>query len=82
MGDASCFSFSADILESEDPSEDDLRDAARLRLRSLRLGNESVREEVIEAYRAGLLQAYEDEIEQYWLPEEPDGDDGRWDAYV
>ena len=84
LGDSYCYSFAADILEMYDPSDQDKRDAAVYRLKALRLGNDSVQSKVIIAYRRGLLNKYQDEIEKYWLPDEyePDGDDGRWDAYA
>ena len=85
MGDAMCYSLYADILEMGNPSDQDKKDAAVLRLKALRLGNDSVQSKVIIAYRRGLLSKYQDEIEQYWLPEDYDDyeeDDSRWDPYV
>ena len=84
-GDFYCYSFLADILEMGTPSDEDRKDAARLRLKALRLGDESAQSKVILAYRRGLLREYQDEIEKYWLPEGYDDyeeDDGRWDAYA
>ena len=84
-GDFYCYSFLADILEMGTPSDEDRKDAARLRLKALRLGDDSAQGKVILAYRRGLLREYQDEIEKYWLPEGYDDyeeDDGRWDAYA
>lgn len=85
LGDTYCYSFTADILEMYQPSDQDKMDAAVFRLKALRLGDDSVQSKVIIAYRRGLLNKYQDEIEQYWLPEDYNDyeeDDSRWDAYV
>ncbi len=85
LGDSCCYSLVADILEMGTPSDEDRRDAAHFRLKALRLGNDTVLSKVIIAYRRGLLDKYQDEIEKYWLPEDYDDyeeDDGRFDAYV
>ena len=84
-GDISCYNFIADILEMGTPSDQDKKDAAVYRLKALRLGDESAQSKVIIAYRRGLLEKYQDEIEEYWLPDDYDDyeeDDGRWDPYV
>ena len=81
LGDEKSCRLMADILESDNPSQEDLEDAASLRLKALRYGDGEQLEAVRKAYENGLLDNYRDEIEQYWLPEE-DEDDGRWDAYV
>ena len=84
-GDSNCYGFLADILEMGEPSDQDRKDAAVFRLKALPLGDESAQSKVIIAYRRGLLREYQDEIEQYWLPEDYDDyeeDDSRWDPYV
>jgi TPR repeat protein len=84
-GDCTCYGFLADILEMGTPSDQDRKDAAVYRLKALRLGDDSAQSKVIIAYRRGLLKEYQDEIEQYWLPEDYDDyeeDDSRWDPYV
>lgn len=84
-GDFSCYGFLADILEIGTPSDQDKKDAARFRLKALRLGDDSAQSKVIIAYRRGLLKEYQDEIEKYWLPDNYDDyeeDDSRWDPYV
>ena len=84
-GDCNCYGFLADILEMGEPSDQDRKDAAVYRLKALRLGDDSSQSKVIIAYRRGLLKEYQDEIEQYWLPEDYDDyeeDDSRWDPYV
>lgn len=85
MGDSFCCSLLADLLEEGDVSGEDRRDAAVFRLRALRYGSSDpeVKEKMLEAYRDGLLDRYQNEIEQYWLDdgEYPD-DDGRYDAYA
>ena len=85
LGDTNCYALIADILSMGSPSDQDKKDAAIYRLKALRLGDDSVQSKVIIAYRRGLLQKYEDEIEKYWLPEDADDyeePDSRWDPYV
>lgn len=84
-GDGYSCTLLADIVEEEqeeNPSPQARKEAARLRLKALRYGDDSAQEKLLRDYREGLLDEYKEEIEQYWLPEEPDEDDGRWDAYV
>ena len=85
MGDSFCCSLLADLLEEGEVSEEDRRDAAVFRLRALRYGESDpeVKDKMLEAYRDGLLDRYQDEIEQYWVDDDdcPD-DDGRYDAYA
>lgn len=57
-------------------------------LRCTRLGSDALVKETVDIYRAGRLAPFASEIEQYYLPEveeQEDGypdDDGRYDAYV
>ena len=88
LGEGECCQFLADILEDESTEPGQRKEAAKLRLKAVRYGidDEEIREQLARDYREGLLDEYKDEIERYWLPEEeeeePDEDDGRWDAYV
>jgi TPR repeat protein len=82
MGDGfSCVSV-AEILDC-DPDDVDREIAAKLRLTALRAGIDTEKENVIQAYRDGLLDDYKEEIEEYWLEDDDYEDDrGQWDAYV
>ena len=87
LGDGECCQFLADILEEESTDPGQRKEAAKLRLRAVRYGcdDEQIRGLLTRDYREGLLDEYKDEIERYWLSEdeeEPEEDDGRWDAYV
>jgi len=82
MGNSSSCALMADILETDNPLKNSFKKAAKLRLSALRRGEDSVREKVIQAYHDGLLDEYKNEIEKYWLYDDYEDDDGRWDAYV
>lgn len=81
LGSSAACELVADILEADNPSDEDRLDAARFRLYALRNGDDGQLEKVQDAYFNGLLDYYEEEIQRYWLPD-PDEDDGRWDAYA
>lgn len=81
MGDGYSCAAVADILEC-DPDDEDLKIAAKFRLNALRDGLDTEKENVIQAYRDGLLDDYKEEIEECWLEDDCEDDDGRWDPYV
>ena len=86
LGDGECCQFLADILDDESADPGQRKEAAKLRLKTVRYGSDDgrIRELLARDYREGLLDEFKDEIERYWLPEEEEAedDDGRWDAYV
>lgn len=94
LGDMSCMGMLADMItEGRAPEEYSHKDACLFRLKALRYGDDDQLPEVMQAYIEGDLDEYADEIETLYRPlydaleyetddEDPEDDDGRFDAWA
>ena len=94
LGEVSCMAMlAAMILEGRAPEEYRYEDACFFQLKALRFGDDDQLEDVVHAWLEGELQEYADEIETLYKPrydalrnvdedDDPEDDDGRFDAWA
>ena len=94
LGDMSCMAMlAAMILEGRATEQYHYEDACFFQLKALRFGDEDQLEDVVHAWFEGELQEYADEIETLYKPrydalrnvdddDDPEDDDGRFDAWA
>ena len=94
LGDMSCMAMlAAMILEGRATEQYHYEDACFFQLKALRFGDEDQLEDVVHAWFEGELKEYADEIEKLYKPrydalrnvvddDDPEDDDGRFDAWA